>query len=80
MSEALIAQSSPFIVEVEAGKKYRWCRCGRSNKQPFCDGSHKDTGFKPVLFKADKSETIYFCGCKTTKTQPFCDGSHGRLP
>ena len=27
--------------EVEAGKTYFYCTCGRSTKQPFCDGKHK---------------------------------------
>ena len=35
-----IAQKSPFAVEVEEGKTYYWCQCGKSNNQPFCDGSH----------------------------------------
>lgn len=79
MSEPLVARKGPFEVEVKAGQKYLWCACGRSGKQPFCDGSHKGTGLTPVLFSAEADETVFLCGCKTTHTQPFCDGSHERL-
>ena len=75
----IVAAKEPFAVEVEAGKKYFWCTCGRSDKQPFCDGSHKDTDFTPLMWKADSSGTKYFCGCKATDRQPFCDGSHSKL-
>jgi CDGSH-type Zn-finger protein len=79
MSEAVIAQKSPYGVDVEAGKSYFWCRCGRSAKQPFCDGSHKDTGFTPLKFEAEQTKTVFLCGCKRSGNQPFCDGTHGRL-
>ncbi|MBI2943654.1 MAG: CDGSH iron-sulfur domain-containing protein [Candidatus Wallbacteria bacterium] len=25
-----------------------WCACGLSRVQPYCDGSHKSTPFRPV--------------------------------
>lgn len=75
----VIAQKSPYEVEVEAGRKYFWCACGRSAKQPFCDGSHKGTGLTPVAFTAEKSETLYLCGCKHTQKPPHCDGTHASL-
>ena len=77
--EAQIAQKSPYGVDVEAGETYYWCACGRSNKQPFCDGSHEDTGFEPVAYTAEKTETVYFCGCKHSSNKPLCDGSHKNL-
>ncbi len=79
MTDAVIAQKEPYPVDVEAGKEYYWCACGRSAKQPFCDGSHKGTGFSPLRFTADESKTIYFCGCKHSGRKPFCDGSHKRI-
>jgi CDGSH-type Zn-finger protein len=79
MQEAKIAQKSPYAVEVEAGKSYYWCSCGRSANQPFCDGSHKDSGLTPVKFEAAESKTVYFCGCKHTATPVFCDGTHSKL-
>ncbi|TGG91571.1 CDGSH iron-sulfur domain-containing protein [Natronospirillum operosum] len=79
MSEARIAQKGPFAVEVEAGKRYAWCACGRSGTQPFCDGSHKATELNPVMYKAEENKTLYFCGCKQTGDQPLCDGTHNGL-
>ena len=76
MTEPVIAQKAPYSVEVEEGRDYYWCSCGRSNKQPFCDGSHKDTGMTPVKFQAEKTGTVYFCGCKHSKKGPLCDGTH----
>lgn len=76
MSEAVVAQRSPFGVEVEANKEYWWCACGRSQAQPFCDGSHKGTGLSPVQYAVAESDTVWFCGCKHTSDVPVCDGSH----
>jgi CDGSH-type Zn-finger protein len=79
MTEARVAQKAPFPVEVEAGRKYFWCACGRSAKQPFCDGSHEGTGFTPLAWSADADRTVYFCGCKQTGKSPLCDGTHNAL-
>ena len=79
MSTPVVAQKGPFGVKVEAGKTYWWCVCGRSAKQPFCDGSHKVTEFRPLQYTAAKTDTAWFCGCKTTGTKPMCDGSHKKL-
>jgi CDGSH-type Zn-finger protein len=69
----------PLAVDVEAGKSYWWCACGRSKSQPFCDGSHKGSGFTPVEWKAEKAEQAWFCACKRTGSRPMCDGSHKTL-
>ena len=75
----VIAQDSPFAVEIEEGQKYFWCACGLSANQPFCDGSHKGTGMKSVHYVAEKTGKVWLCGCKGTQTPPFCDGSHNKL-
>jgi CDGSH-type Zn-finger protein len=80
MSDApIIAQKAPYPVEVEAGKTYFWCACGKSAKQPFCDGSHKATSITPVKYTAEVSKTVYFCGCKQSSKSPLCDGTHKSL-
>ena len=79
MSDIVIAKKGPFPVEVTAGRTYFWCVCGRSAKQPFCDGSHKGTVHAPMAFEAKTDETVFFCGCKYSGRKPTCDGSHKRL-
>jgi len=79
MSDPVVAQTSPYAVELEEGQQYAWCSCGRSSKQPFCDGTHKEFGMKPTVFTAEKSGTAYLCGCKSSAKQPFCDGTHKSL-
>ena len=80
MSDApVVAQKSPYPVEVEGGKSYFWCACGRSSNQPFCDGSHKDTSLSPQKWTAEKDGKAFFCGCKASSKAPLCDGTHAKL-
>ena len=80
MASPTIAQRTPYATEVKTGQSYKWCSCGMSKTQPFCDASHKGSEFKPVTKVPDKDETVKLCGCKHTKNPPFCDGSHKTLP
>lgn len=77
--EPVIAQKSPYQIALEEGKSYAWCACGKSAKQPFCDGSHKGTGITPMRFTAEKTGVENLCGCKASEDKPFCDGSHNML-
>lgn len=74
-----IAQKAPFPIDVEDGKSYFWCACGKSQNQPFCDGSHKGSEFSPVKYQAEEAKRVFFCGCKQTSNSPLCDGSHKDL-
>jgi len=79
MTDPVIAQKAPMPVEVEVGKTYFWCACGKSSKQPFCDGAHKGSGIAPVKFTAEADKKLFFCGCKASAKAPFCDGTHKDL-
>ncbi len=76
--EPTIAAKAPKVLELEAGT-YHWCTCGKSKGQPFCDGSHKGSGFTPLAFTIQEKKTVALCQCKHTKNPPFCDGSHKGL-
>jgi CDGSH-type Zn-finger protein len=76
MEKSKAAGSSPQMVQLESGKTYAWCACGRSSNQPWCDGSHQVTSITPTVIIAKESETRAMCMCKQTKNPPFCDGSH----
>ncbi len=73
-----IPQKSPYGLDLEAGI-YWWCACGKSARQPFCDGSHKGTAFTPVEFTLKEKTKVWLCGCKHTQSKPFCDGTHSKL-
>ena len=49
MAKPICTQKSPYVLACEK-KKYAWCACGKSEKQPFCDGNHKEgTYFSPII-------------------------------
>lgn len=79
MSKPTRVSDTPYTIDVESGKSYFWCSCGKSNSQPFCDGSHNGSDFTPVKFIATETKKVFFCGCKSTKSQPMCDGSHQEI-
>ena len=74
-----IAGKAPIPVDLEKGKSYAWCTCGLSENQPFCDGKHKPTSYRPQVFVAEETKTAYLCTCKQTDNPGFCDGSHKQL-
>jgi len=78
MSEATIAAKEPAVLELESGTYY-WCSCGKSAKQPFCDGSHEGTDFTPKVVEITEKQTVALCQCKHSKNGAFCDGSHKAL-
>lgn len=78
-SVPIIAAKTPTKVELETGKDYYWCRCGRSKSQPFCDGSHASTDITPLKFTAENDGSAALCQCKASANAPFCDGTHATL-
>jgi uncharacterized Fe-S cluster protein YjdI/CDGSH-type Zn-finger protein len=74
-----VFDNNPVSVYLNKGQKYHWCACGLSSNQPFCDGSHKDTIFKPLEFEVNADGYYDICNCKNTKNPPFCDDSHLKI-
>tara|TARA_B100000941_G_scaffold90565_1_gene62754 strand:- start:569 stop:796 length:228 start_codon:yes stop_codon:yes gene_type:complete len=72
----MINTKEPHLLEIKKDKNYAWCQCSESEGQPFCDGSHKKTDYKPIVFKSDISKEVALCGCKQSKNAPYCDGTH----
>lgn len=78
MSQAKVVDTKPTVITLEIGI-YHWCSCGHSENQPFCNGSHKGTDFKPVTFEMAEQKQVALCLCKATGHVPFCDGAHKNL-
>jgi len=74
-----IAGNTPIKVRLEKNKKYAWCSCGLSDKQPYCNGSHKETEYSPIIFSENKNSDIFLCTCKKSSNPPYCDGSHKKI-
>lgn len=71
------------------------CRCGKSKKQPYCDGIHRMSGFessdtfeckitnitvvKNGPLNIKGEENISLCRCGASENKPFCDGIHASL-
>ncbi len=79
MPEPVLAGRAPMVENLAAGT-YEWCACGRSKTQPFCDGAHKGSGIRPVVFTVETARRCALCMCKQTHNQPMCDGTHKTLP
>jgi CDGSH iron-sulfur domain-containing protein 3 len=70
-------KKTPCLISLEQGIKYSWCTCGKSSKDPICDGTHKQfEGLKSLPFEVPETKQYQLCMCKKTQHPPFCDGSH----
>ena len=74
-----ICGKAPLAVDAIKDKKYAWCACGLSEKQPFCNGTHRGSDFVPKIFNETENKKIYLCNCKQTSSPPYCDGTHNKL-
>lgn len=45
-------EHQPF--DIPASENVALCRCGVSGRRPFCDGTHRTTGFQAAELAADQ--------------------------
>jgi len=76
MNNPIIADIKPIKVTLSKNQEYYYCTCGRSKKQPFCDGSHEGTSFSPKKIVSENEQKAFLCTCKHSNAIPTCDGSH----
>jgi len=67
----------PITLFLEQGKVYRWCSCGASWNEPFCDHKchYQMTRNRPIVFNVDKSSYYKLCTCKVSANAPFCNST-----
>ena len=56
MSNAKVAGKAPQMEQLEEGKTYAWCACGKSENQPWCNGAHAGSEFTPTVFQAEEAK------------------------
>ncbi len=78
MTDPKSPQKMPYVMQVEPGT-YAWCSCGQSANQPYCDGSHAGTEFRPEVVKIEETKNVAWCGCKRSAAGAMCDGTHAKL-
>jgi CDGSH-type Zn-finger protein len=76
MENGQSAGKAPKMEQLEEGKRYAWCSCGKSENQPWCNGAHKGSEFTPTIFQVEEPKLGAICTCKQTKNPPYCDGTH----
>jgi CDGSH-type Zn-finger protein len=75
----VVADNKPVLVRLKGGESQAFCTWGRSQRQPFCDGSHAGTNFAPMLLSVDEDQDAALCQCKASANPPYCDGTHRRI-
>ncbi|NOX45758.1 MAG: CDGSH iron-sulfur domain-containing protein [Chlorobi bacterium] len=78
MEKPRIAGYRSKKMDMEPGV-YFYCTCGKSINQPFCDGEHKDSCFKPAKVTIEESKMVPWCLCKYSDKGHICDGKHREL-
>jgi len=78
MEKPEMPQKGPYVFPVKPGTYY-WCACGKSSNQPFCNGAHKTTEFRPIQVEITEEKQVAWCGCKQSNNKPFCDGAHKNI-
>ena len=74
----VVVQKRSLKMVMEPGT-YFWCACGRSANQPFCDGSHRGTSFKPQKVVVEEKQLIKWCMCRHSAEGALCDNKHREL-
>jgi len=78
MDKPIIVQKHSLKMDMDSGTYY-WCACGRSKSQPFCDGSHIGTSFRPVKVVIEVPRRVKWCMCRHSEHAAFCDNKHREL-